>query len=350
MWSRCSTIPSRSPPLKPSFVGGRVPRLERPRLRRPARCPRSGPGRSGRRPRRGPRRGCRACADRPPDAPGAPSSHERGAPATWARSPPLTVRPASGALRRRVGAGRGRAADDEPRREPEVLGQRLALLHLGEEEANRVGALLADRLVDRRQGRVDVGGEVDVVEADDAEVVGDAQARARGRRSWRRSPSRRSSRGRPSGGGPRPRPAGRRRRRPRSRRVRRRSRSAGELDRRRVERRAVAAQPARGDARARLGSVRRQSVRALRTFDGEDEDVAMAQRRAGAPRRPGRRPRRRRRRSCARAGRPSRRGPSAGRRPGSARPRDGRPTARWRRRRRPSRARRPAPASRGAAR
>ena len=49
---------------------------------------------------------------------------------------------------------------------------RLPLLDLGEEEADRVGALLADRLVDRRQGRVDVGGEVDVVEADDAEVAG----------------------------------------------------------------------------------------------------------------------------------------------------------------------------------
>ena len=58
---------------------------------------------------------------------------------------------------------------------------RLSLLHLGEEEANRVGALLTDRLVDRRQGRVDVGGEVDVVEADDAQVVGNAQAQlARG--------------------------------------------------------------------------------------------------------------------------------------------------------------------------
>src|SRR5215218_7725018 len=53
---------------------------------------------------------------------------------------------------------------------------RLTLLHLGEEEAYRVGALLTDRLVNRRERRVDVGGEVDVVEADDAEVVGNAQA------------------------------------------------------------------------------------------------------------------------------------------------------------------------------
>ena len=79
--------------------------------------------------------------------------------------------------------GPGRAADDEPRLAAgDAPVDALSLLDLGEQQPNRLGALLADRLVDRRQRRVDVGGKVDVVEADDAEVAGNRRPSSRAAR------------------------------------------------------------------------------------------------------------------------------------------------------------------------
>ena len=77
----------------------------------------------------------------------------------------------------------------------------------GQQQPDGLLALAPDRLVDGRQRRVDVLGEVDVIEADDADVAGDRQAQVAQRRASRRSPSRRSSPGRPSAGARRPRPA-----------------------------------------------------------------------------------------------------------------------------------------------
>ena len=73
-----------------------------------------------------------------------------------------------------------RAADDEPRLEPPVLGLgEIPSFHDGQEQADRLLALATDRLVHRRQRGVHVLGEVDVVEADDADVVGDVEAEVR---------------------------------------------------------------------------------------------------------------------------------------------------------------------------
>ena len=150
---------------------------------------------------------------------------------------------------------------------------RLSLLHLGEEEADRVGALLTDRLVDRRQGRVDVGGEVDVVEADDAQVVGDAQAqlarRAHGADGHRVAHG--QDRGRAEAHGPGALEGGRAA-------VDR--GAAGddavvrELDAGGIEAPPVAAQPALGDALADgLGA----SAGRLRALDRDHEQVAVAE-------------------------------------------------------------------------
>ncbi len=69
-----------------------------------------------------------------------------------------------------------RAADDEPRFEPTMIGHRAARLpDDGEQQPDRLFALLADRLVDRGQWRFDVRGQVDVVEADDADVARDVE-------------------------------------------------------------------------------------------------------------------------------------------------------------------------------
>ena len=46
----------------------------------------------------------------------------------------------------------------------------------GQEQADRLLALATDRLVDRRERGIHVRGEVDVVEADDADVARDVEA------------------------------------------------------------------------------------------------------------------------------------------------------------------------------
>ena len=160
---------------------------------------------------------------------------------------------------------------------------------------------LVGRQPDGGEGWVEIGGERDVVEADDADVVGHARARPRAARRWRR---------------------GRRRRwRRRRRRTSVRSSSVGH---RRVAARGV--EGGLGDElrvgidAGRASSACAVAVQAL-LGGGVDErrvgdagDPAMAERRAGARRRRGRRRRCRRRRWRRRrpAGRP-------GGRPGSRR-------------------------------
>ena len=46
----------------------------------------------------------------------------------------------------------------------------------GQKQADRLLALATDRLMDRRERGVDVLGEVDVVEADDADIAGDGES------------------------------------------------------------------------------------------------------------------------------------------------------------------------------
>ena len=123
-----------------------------------------------------------------------PVSLDRRVDRQW--SAPATSLP----LRRRRS---GRAAHDEARLEPPVLGVGLIpSLHDGQEQADRLGALATDRLMDRRERGIHVRGEVDVVEPDDADVAGNGQAAGRAGRASRRSPSRRSSPGRRSAGRP----------------------------------------------------------------------------------------------------------------------------------------------------
>ena len=81
----------------------------------------------------------------------------------------------------------GRLAHDEPRRELDV--QRLEALALEEphQQADRRTPHLGERLADRRERRGDDGRVLDVVEADDREILGDPEARVRERPASRRS-------------------------------------------------------------------------------------------------------------------------------------------------------------------
>ena len=115
-------------------------------------------------------------------------------------------------------------------------------------------ALEADRLVDRRQRRVRVLADVDVVEADDREVARDVERRARARPAGRRSPSRRTSRGPRSVAGRPPRRRAAPPSRPRSSTGRRPPRPRRARCRCSARARAVAAHPATADA-GRFGGV-----------------------------------------------------------------------------------------------
>src|SRR5213596_3279006 len=66
----------------------------------------------------------------------------------------------------------GRAAHDQARLQPAVLGAgEFPSLHDGQKQADRLFALATDRLMHRRERGVHVRGEVDVVEADDADIA-----------------------------------------------------------------------------------------------------------------------------------------------------------------------------------
>ena len=94
----------------------------------------------------------------------------------------------------------GRAADPQPRAVLDV--RHRAVLAADQAAEGRDGGAgdVEDRLLDRRQRRVGPAHRLDPVEADDRDVLGHAQARARSPRAARRSPSGRSSRSRRSAG------------------------------------------------------------------------------------------------------------------------------------------------------
>ena len=221
----------------------------------------------------------------------------------WPRAGPLEPRTTSRVASRRCSGRPGAVVPDDVEQEPD-----------------RLLALAPDRLVDGRQRRVDVLGEVDVVEADDADIAGDRAGPDRAAPASRRSPSRRSSPGRRSAGGRPSQPALERRRPPSMLAGPTTIRSSGMVDAGRLERLAIAAQtPCRSTPSGSHGRRRRRAARPPMI-----SDVAMAERdevlrgRSRAARR------RRRRPSRAPAVRPSRRAPSARRPAGSARPPGGR--------------------------
>src|SRR5918996_688893 len=71
----------------------------------------------------------------------------------------------------------GGATDDQPCLQPSMLGLRWTpSFDDGQKRTDRLLALSTDRLMDRRERGVDVRGEVDVIEADDADVPGDIES------------------------------------------------------------------------------------------------------------------------------------------------------------------------------